>query len=235
MSLPPVYYAIGDVHGEAKRLKRLHGLILDRHADFSADHPIHIVHLGDYIDRGDNSFEVVETIRRLEQRSDLTVTNLRGNHEQMLLDAHNASNDSSVGFWLINGGEQTLDSYKAQGLDDVSKPHLDWISTLPVSYEDEQRKLLFVHAGVDVSAFPNCSKKVRMWTRSASFFNTDNWDNPDLIGWRIVHGHTPTEDSYPDVSGHDSQRINIDTGAVFGGRLTAAEFKPGQKVNFLFA
>ena len=87
------YFAIGDIHGEADKLARLHAAILDRIA-FEGG-PAKIVHLRDYIDRGPNSRSVIERVMALEARfagdANIQVVSLRGNHEQMLLDALDAA------------------------------------------------------------------------------------------------------------------------------------------------
>lgn len=72
-----------------------------------------------------------------------------------------------------------------------------------------------------------------MWTRARSFFDEANWpERPELEGLRIVHGHTPTDTFQPDET---PRRINVDTGAVFGGPLTAAVIAPQQPVEYLYA
>ena len=70
-------------------------------------------------------------------------------------------------------------------------------------------------------------------TRSRAFFNTDAWpDRDELYDILVVHGHTPTDDFEPD---QQDQRINVDTGACFGGPLTAAVLAPGEHPRFLRA
>ena len=235
MTDTPVLYAIGDIHGEAARLRRLHQLIRDRHLAEHPGTPLHIIHLGDFVDRGPDSCGVIETILALENDPDCQVINLRGNHEQMMQDALLHTTPSAFQFWVANGGEETLGSYHENGFGDVPERHRAWIANLPTLHLDHAHKLAFVHAGIDPATFPDCSDKVRMWTRSNAFFNTERWTNPALKGWRVVHGHTPTEDGYPDTNAPDGRRINIDTGAVYGGRLTAAAFALGEEVRFLYA
>ena len=231
----PITYAIGDVHGEAERLKQLHHLIFERHEFSFAGASIRIVHLGDYVDRGPDSCGVIECIFHLMERGDCEVISLRGNHEQMLLDALSDTTSSSGALWLQNGGQETLESYVHRGHASVLDAHIDWIANLPTLYADFDMKVAYVHAGIDVNSFPNCPEAVRLWTRAPAFYDTDSWSNPNLEGWRIVHGHTPTDDFFPGVYGDKAQRINLDTGAVFGGRLTAGIFASGDPVSFIYA
>jgi serine/threonine protein phosphatase 1 len=98
---------------------------------------------------------------------------------------------------------------------------------------DEQRKLVFVHGGIDPKMFPNCSDEIRMWTRSEKFFRSARWpDRHELKNILVVHGHTPTDDFEPDLQ---PRRINIDTGACFGGPLTSVVLAPGEPPRFLRA
>lgn len=235
MTEPATVYAIGDVHGEAARLRRLHRLIFDLHALEFADAPMRLIHLGDYVDRGPDSAGVIDILMALETEPVCDVISLKGNHEQMMLDALNAARPAAQDLWMRNGGDATLESYRSRGDDGVPEAHRGWIATLPVLHVEDEQKLIFVHAGIDVRTYPDVSEEVCLWTRSAEFFDTANWTRPALNGWRVVHGHTPTEDSFPDIVGSHSQRINLDTGAVYGGRLTAGVFAPGAPVRFLYA
>jgi len=229
-----ITYAIGDIHGEAGRLRQLHNLIFERHPSRFEDAAIRIVHLGDYVDRGPDSCDVVCAIMELETRGDCEIVSLRGNHEQMLLNAMSGATDTAMQIWRQNGGEETLESYQKRGYSSVLAEHVDWMEALPTLYSDEASKSIYVHAGIDVETFPNCAESVRLWTRSPSFFDTDRWNNCKLRGWRVVHGHTPTDDFFPEVDGVHQTRINLDTGAVFGGRLTAGIFAPGQQEKFIY-
>lgn len=237
-----VIYAIGDVHGMADHLKRLHETIFAHHEAYHARRPISLVHLGDYVDRGEQSRGVIDAIRDLEHKAhrleSLTVHALKGNHEQMLLDAL-SGDPSALDLWLNNGGRATLRSYKGrdQSLDDVlyhfPLVHRRWLEGLPSILHDETRKLVFVHAGVDPATFPDCPPQNYLWTRSMRFFDPTRWkDYPAMKGYRVIHGHTPTMGGHPEIAGLNT-RINVDTGAVFGGPLTAAIIADDLPLGFL--
>jgi len=235
MTKKPIFYAIGDIHGEAERLRRLHGYIRDRHAFEYADHPMTIIHLGDYIDRGPDSCGVISTILSIKPEPNQTIINLRGNHEQMMLDAMDRRSDTSFANWCRFGGDETMASYRKHGHAKIPDAHIKWVRSLPTIHVEQDAGLVFVHAGIDIDVFPDCPENVHMWTRSQSFLSTDLWLNPALDGKCVIHGHTPTETFYPEMDGDRPKRINIDTGAVFGGRLTAAVIAPDQDVKFIYA
>ncbi len=228
-----VIYAIGDVHGEAYKLRRLHDAIFSRHAKTCPGIPIQLVHLGDYIDRGPDSAGVIETLIELEARDDIETVNLRGNHEQMMLEAYDENGSDARLHWLMNGGDETIASYARRGLEDPPPQHMDWVRELPTLYLDQDEKIAFVHAGVDPRTFPNCDDRIHLWTRSPRFYDPSRWDIGALDGWRVVHGHTPTKDAEPQAAGSPARRFNLDTGAVYGGKLSAGVFAPGQPVEFI--
>lgn len=228
-----VVYAIGDIHGEAERLQRLHRHIFERHADEHGDAPLTLVHLGDYVDRGPDSCGVIEYLANFHPPIATDIVNLKGNHEEMMLEAVEEGKHGEM--WLSNGGDKTMESYTAAGYSGVPQAHLDWLSALPSYYRSDDDKLIFVHAGIDVTIWPDVREEVHLWTRSSRFFESERWNNTALDGWRIVHGHTPTEDFFPEQDGEPARRINLDTGACFGGRLTAAKFTAGEAVSFLYS
>jgi serine/threonine protein phosphatase 1 len=236
----PIYFAIGDVHGQADKLRRLHDAILQR-IDFER-RAAKIVHVGDYIDRGPDSRGVIDQIMALERRFDrdpaVEVVSLMGNHEQMLLEAYSGDADDEHS-WLTQGGFETLESYSEDPVTEargwrrlVPEEHLAWLTRRPLLLHDPGRKLVFVHAGIEPATFPGEDEEVYLWTRSDRFFNDDAWpDREELKDLLVVHGHTPKSfepEIYP-------RRINIDTGAVFGGPLTAVMLKEGEAPQFLRA
>ncbi len=230
-----VYYAIGDVHGEKAKLDALLGHIRDDAARHGQPH--RIVFIGDLIDRGNESRAVIETAMRLQAEEGAIV--IRGNHEELMLHAVDHNESVGIYWWATNGGDETIDSYqRVNGPKDdwrkaVDPDHVKWLRTLPTMHRDEERRLVFVHGGIDPKIFPNESEEVRMWTRAEKFFRSARWPERDeLKDILVVHGHTPTEDFEPEV---ELRRINIDTGACFGGPLTAAVLAPDAPPRFLHA
>ncbi len=230
-----VYYAIGDVHGEIGKLETL----LDHIRDDARAHgaAYKIVFLGDLIDRGPDSRAVVETAKRLTEAGEAIC--IKGNHEELML--HACDNRESIGIyhWAENGGDETILSYvRANGFKDdfrdaIDNDHIDWLRTLPTMVRDEARGFVFVHGGIDPKTFPDCSDELRMWTRSSKFFDPGRWPKrPELDGVVVIHGHTPTSDFEPHVN---PRRINVDTGACFGGPLTAVVLAPDASPRFLRA
>jgi serine/threonine protein phosphatase 1 len=230
-----VYYAIGDVHGEVEKLDRLVETIREDAQRRAADYQI--VFLGDLIDRGDDSRGVVARAMTLTEEGEAAA--IKGNHEELMLHAYDKSESIGVYFWAENGGDETITSYMlANGAcddwrDAVDKAHITWLRALPAMIRDEARNLVFVHGGIDPRTFPHCSDEVHMWTRSNNFFDPGRWPNrSELEGLVVVHGHTPTADFKPHAN---PRRINVDTGACFGGPLTAAVLAPGEGPRFLHA
>ena len=229
-----IYYAIGDIHGELTKLRLLHDKISNHHSKFYSDRPHTRIHLGDYVDRGPESCGVINYIQSLDDDKSFDVINLQGNHEIMMLEAHQTSNKTALRHWLVNGGEQTIESYKAQLSSHDFEKHRDWASKLPTLYADDARKLIFVHAGIDPDTYPEDEKVVHLWTRKPVFFESEHWTNPALQGTKVIHGHTPTLTDYPEIS-KDGRRINLDTGACYGGPLTAVVLAQDEKPLFLFS
>jgi len=206
-------YAIGDIHGCLEQLKKLLVQLPVGEGD-------ELVFLGDYVDRGPDSKGVVEYLLN-EKKANWRF--LRGNHEQMLLDWLSAPNSLSASNWLLNGGLQTLQSYvPRKELDEVrgdgahlllqsSIPprHVEFLNSLELCYETPE--VFFCHAGVDLSKpLEAQTPDDLLWIRRK--FLQDPRPTPKLI----VHGHTPMEKTDP-----TRDRINLDTGCVYGGPLTA--------------
>lgn len=232
-----VYYAIGDVHGEAEKLAALHDFVREDAVRLGA-RPF-FVHLGDLIDRGPDSRGVVARIMALHEAMPDNTVALKGNHEDMMLNAYSGASAMDESNWSVNGGDVAIASYeRANGSypdwrDSIDRTHAHWLSALPVMWRDEARKLVFVHAGIDPWRFPNCPDEHKLWTRSRKFFDTNRWpERPELEGLMVVHGHTPTDDFEPYLG---PRRINVDTGACFGGPLTCVVLAPDETPRFLFA
>lgn len=182
-----------------------------------------MVFLGDLVDRGPDSFGVVERVMQLcvEGRA----VCLRGNHELMMVDALSASpsQQESLSFWLAVGGRQTLASYPhrvgphGEEGPEVSKEHLDFLRTglLPY-YEDEHH--LYVHATCDPSLpLEEQDDRTLMWLRFGD-------PAPHISGKTLVTGHTPQKEGAARDLGH---ALCIDTFCYGGGCLTAFETSPG--------
>jgi serine/threonine protein phosphatase 1 len=129
-------FAIGDIHGCINNLELLFSKLPVTTKD-------HLVFLGDYIDRGPSSKEVVEFIIDLQQKYPTTC--LRGNHEDMMLDY---PEDQDV--WICSGGYKTWESYGLLDTLKLPKSHVEFYENLePIKIIDDY---LFVHAGIDTGA-----------------------------------------------------------------------------------
>jgi Calcineurin-like phosphoesterase len=200
-------YAIGDIHGSYDKLARL----LEHCRRHGGSRPVRFVFLGDYIDRGPDSRDVVDLLIRMQASAPRQISCLYGNHEDMLI---NTSTEGDEITWLHNDGDMTLRSYGVDSAGEIPVEHLAWFRSLPVSISDGRR--LFVHAGIQPSVPLDLQQRHTMlWIREP--FLSDQGDH----GQYVVHGHTPLRSGQPE---HLSNRLNLDTGAVFGGPLTAAAF-----------
>lgn len=232
MAAKKITFAIGDVHGEAERLRELHALILERHRLMFSSHDIRVIHLGDYVDRGPDSLGVINTIQNLSAQKTVEVISLAGNHEEMMVKALVAGSGTTYDLWIENGGDATLESYRRGGFKSVPIAHIGWLMARPSVLVDREERRIFVHAGVEPEDFPNESEATRLWTRSDRFFDVQTWSGTPLEGWTVVHGHTPTPNFEPEIVSEQGTRVNIDTGAVFGGALTCAQFAPDGSISF---
>jgi serine/threonine protein phosphatase 1 len=209
--------AIGDIHGCGDMLDRL----LERCFRLAGARTAQFVFLGDYIDRGPDSARVVATLIEMQRSLPGRVVCLRGNHEVLLLEAL-AKDD--MGLWLFNGADATLASYGVDLVAALPPEHLAWYAALKSSFDDGQR--FFVHAGVDPNRPLDAQSEHDMvWIREP-FLST-----PRDYGRLIVHGHTPQRNGKPDMRGW---RLNLDTAAVFGGKLTAAVFEGDKREPIAF-
>lgn len=202
-------FAIGDIHGCFDKLRKLVGKI-----EIDFDHDL-LVFMGDYIDRGPDSYEVIEYLADLKNRYPRTVF-LKGNHEEML---ENYLSGADLLTFLINGGQQTLESYARKGDMSVTSPlppkHLDFLGSLALFYETERH--IFVHAGLrEAVCLEEQKAEDLLWIRGQFVHSVYDF------GKRVVFGHTPFSSPLVQVN-----KIGIDTGAVYGNKLTCVQLPEG--------
>jgi len=201
-------YAIGDIHGALHKLRELVGRC-EAHA---GGRPHRYVFIGDYIDRGPDSAGVIRFLIELEEKMSDSMVTLMGNHEALLLAVIGGAALPENWFW--QGGKETLRSYGVVDARALPHEHVDWLRARRLTYDDGQR--FFVHAGVDPERpLDDQVEDVLLWIREP--FLSDRRD----YGRLIVHGHTPVTGDGPDLR---NNRLDIDTGAGYGGPLTAAVF-----------
>lgn len=201
-------YAIGDIHGALHKLQSLIARC-ERHA---AGRPLRFVFLGDYVDRGPQSRDVVRYLMEFEAQAPDRVIALMGNHEAMLVSIFDGAAPPED--WLKQGGAATLDSYDVADARALPRDHVDWLRRLRCSHDDGRR--FFVHAGIHPERpLDRQDDHDLLWIREP--FLSDRRD----YGRLVVHGHTPARGGVPDLR---SNRLAVDTGAGYGGPLTAAVF-----------
>jgi serine/threonine protein phosphatase 1 len=207
---------IGDVHGQIRKLEPL----LAR-CEARAGSEARYIFIGDYVDRGPDSRAVVALLIDLQRRKPGQVLCLRGNHEAVVLAAaqdrmHALPGGIDMEAWLLprGGGRETLASYGVARASELPQEHLDWMASLPFSYDDGLR--FYAHAGVRPGrGLFEQEEEDLLWIREPFL------SHAGPLGRLVVHGHTPVATRRPDLR---ANRLNIDTAAGYDGPLTAALF-----------
>lgn len=206
--------AIGDIHGCLEKLEELLEKIAPGKDDL-------LVFLGDYIDRGFKTREVVDRLIALKR--EVPCIFLRGNHEQMFIDFLEYCADKTMFF--NTGGMRTVQSYlgidafvsHSQVARAIPEPHREFYAEMRWYHEDE--RYVYVHAGIKPGVpMREQDRKDLIWMRDQFIFS------PTGIEKKVIFGHTPF--AAPLVK---DDKIGIDTGAVYGGPLTAIEL-PGEVI-----
>lgn len=226
-------YAIGDVHGRADCLKRLLDVINDDVAASGAVNP-GLIFLGDYVDRGDESREVLDICTDIGSVWRHETIFLRGNHEDAMMTFLSDPIDGAA--WLRFGGLSTLMSYGVPNVaESMSESRLvEASAALGRQLPEDHRRFLentrlahtegnvhLCHAGIDPATdLGSQSPRTLMWGEGT---DTPPRDHPYIV----VHGHVVV-----DTPVMRSREINVDTGAYFSGHLTCARIANGS-IRFL--
>lgn len=209
-------FAVADLHG---RLDLLNAALLAIEG-YGHDRTRNVVFLGDYIDRGPQSAQVLDRLIAGAPDADRW-TCLKGNHEAMMALA--MRNPDRLDWWIGNGGDATIASYRDAR--ERIAPHLDWIDGLATMHVDRHR--IFVHAGIDAGVpLDEQQDKTLLWKRYPP-------EQAEGYGDRhVVHGHDPNVDGPLRHAG----RTDLDTLAWHTGRLVVGVFAddvPGGPVDLI--
>lgn len=217
-------FAIGDIHGRADLLEQTIEKIDAHLRNYPSPRSIRVF-LGDYVDRGPKSRDVLDTLINIGRCSEAIF--LQGNHETFLLDV--LLNPAILPTWKTFGGLETLNSYGVSSrlnpdiagslevvdsfIQKLPAEHVQFLKTLSQSFSFGD--IFFAHAGVRPGIGLAAQRATDlMWIRDEFL------EHNQLFEKLIVHGHTPVK--APEVR---PNRINIDTGAYATGRLTCVCFE----------
>ncbi|HQI01245.1 MAG TPA: metallophosphoesterase family protein [Deltaproteobacteria bacterium] len=200
-------FAIGDIHGCLDQLEDLVARIDLKESDLA-------IFLGDYIDRGPDSADVVDFLIDLAKK--VPCIFLRGNHEHMFLEFLEFGANKTM--YFANGGMKTVESYlgpeepsrsHVKAAQALSEEHRDFYAGLKWYYEDQH--YIYVHAGIRPGIpMSGQERQDLIWIRDEFIFS------PTGVKKKVIFGHTPF--ARPLIK---DDKIGIDTGAVYGGVLTA--------------
>lgn len=216
-------YAIGDIHGAPDLLDMLVEKVVEDAEQTTDTRIMKIIFLGDYVDRGDNSRDVLERLVTIQKGIPEQVEFLKGNHEAAMLDFLEEPYEGTG--WVDMGGRQTLFSFGVKppsstenktellrARDELHKeitPYLGFLRELKHMYRSGD--YVFAHAGIDPDlAIDSQPDSALLWGHSG-FVSGKAHESV-----RVVHGHYA--DYEPVLLPH---RICVDTGAYYSGRLTA--------------
>ncbi|MCU0828094.1 MAG: metallophosphoesterase [Tabrizicola sp.] len=218
-------YAIGDIHGHLGLLQAAHDLIAE---DMARHGPGPVIHVGDLVDRGPDSRGVVDfLIDGIAGGKDWVV--LKGNHDRMFtrflrdpwepelglraelswLHPRLGGADTLRSYDVANAGDRPVDKVHAEARAAVPQAHVDFLTTRPVLHRAGD--CIFVHAGIRPGvALEDQTETDLVWIREPFLMETASF------GPLIVHGHTAL-----DQATHYGNRLNLDSGAAYGGPLSA--------------
>ncbi len=193
-------FAIGDIHGCLDSLEALLDILP---VNWGRDL---VIFLGDYIDRGPSPRGVIEKIIKLKKNYPQHIITLKGNHEWLF---ERFLKGKDVDIFLYNGGNVTLRDYYKNGYLEIPEEHLKFLKELKLFYEVEN--YLFVHAGINPQKdLKNQTEEDLLWIRGSFYYANVRFSKI------VVFGHTPFSEPFV-----KEDRIGIDTGCVYGGKLTA--------------
>jgi len=227
-------YAIGDIHGRYDLLLRLLAKIQSHHASLPNPKHLRIIVLGDFIDRGPKSANIVHLLQNATIETE-TLTVLLGNHEDLMLSSL-AGDGEALSAWLRYGGDATLASF---GIDPaamlrlgpraaasamrevIAQPLIDWLRTRPVMTRSGD--YIFCHAGLRPGVpVADQSREDLLWIGADFLESSERIENSV-----VVHGHS----TFTTVE-QRANRIGIDTGAYHTGVLTALYLEGTERAIF---
>ncbi len=224
-------YAVGDIHGQRDMLAELLASMTSQPL-CNGDS---VVFLGDYIDRGPQSKDVIEILLEFQGQQGNCIF-LRGNHEQMMLDSRDGPPPIAAGKpdrfafsevmagWFENGGLDTLRSYPVKDVElwweSIPDAHWKFIEATEMEYVTDRYH--FVHAGL---LSPGEAWEGELWGLDPRLWIREQFleSNVDFEGRIVVFGHTPQRTGQPLIL---PNKIGLDTAAAYGGPLTAAALDP---------
>lgn len=225
-------YAIGDIHGQLELLHRAHARIA---ADQARHGPGTVVHVGDLVDRGPDSRGVIEHLRAGTLAGQDWVV-LKGNHDRMFagylsdlrykepglreelsyLHYKIGGGPTLASYGVVNAADRPLAPVHAEAVAAVPQAHREFLESRPTMFR--QGGAVFVHAGIRPGvALDQQAETDLLWIRGG--FLEDRRDHGPLI----VHGHTALERAT--LYGN---RLNTDSGAAYGGPLSAVVIEGGE-------
>jgi serine/threonine protein phosphatase 1 len=218
-------YAIGDIHGQLGLLEAAHDLIAD---DMARHGPGPVIHVGDLVDRGPDSRGVIDFLADgIAAGKDWVV--LKGNHDRMFsrflrdpwepelglraelswLHPRLGGADTLRSYGVANAGDRPVEKVHAEALEAIPQAHVAFLSARPVLHRAGD--CVFVHAGIRPGvALEDQTETDLVWIREPFLTETASF------GPLIVHGHTAI-----DAATHYGNRLNLDSGAAYGGPLSA--------------
>ncbi|MCK5831903.1 MAG: serine/threonine protein phosphatase [Methylococcales bacterium] len=213
-------YAVGDIHGGLNLLKKMMGAICDSEQIQPKKETVYLVFLGDYVDRGENSKQVVDYLLT-KLPNQFKPVFIKGNHEDLLLkvitNKYKESESTELNTWYFSGGINTIKSYMEDGNGKDIRcifpdEHISFFENLQLSFE--LGEYFFCHAGV----FPGVALDQQvaydlLWIRGIFL------DSREDHGKIVVHGHSPCTPL------HHGNRISLDHGSVTRGKLAAVRLE----------